>query len=619
MKNLHEEAVNLNREHSEQPNGIKENECSHHGASSANTAISLVEKVCRPMDILPPKLIAPTIERPCYRSYDDWFTLDGRNMPPGLYFHKAEDDGNDKQPLDARLCSPLTIEGITSSTQGEDFGRVLRFLDSNGQWHEWAMPMYLLKGSGDELIGELLNKGLTFSRKHRTLLLDYLMHEQPTRRIIAATKVGWHGQAFVLHNQTVGNGDIVFQSEISAENDFLKAGTEDGWKSEIGQLCAGNIPLMLSISAALSGPLFNGLNRKQGAGIHWIGDSSSGKSTAAEIAASVWGPPEFIRSWSTTANGLEGMAAAHNDTCLILDEIDEASPYEIGKIVYMLGNGQGKQRANRIGSPRKVQRWRIVVISTGERAIESIMNEVNKTPNSGQQVRLLCIPSTFVHGIFSDLHGFENGRCLADHLKIMRLQHHGHIGPSFIKKLMDDPRNLCNELHNITQVLSSDIKCNLGSRAATVFSIFGLAGELGIDYGLLPWPQGSALEAARTCFKRWLAFHGEQQTEHYRILKSVSDFISKHGSSRFSPYAGNSLPVQNRAGWRRDENERVIYLFTPGGLEEAGKPFPRPRIVKALKEAGWVAEHDHNRHTKKLRVDGTPKDLYCIEEKENKP
>ena len=129
---------------------------------------------------------------------------------------------------------------------------------------------------------------------------------------------------------------------------------------------------MLSICAAFAGPLLKPLNQR-GFIIHWVGDSSSGKSTAAEVGASVWGPPEFVRSWNATANGLEGVATIRNDTCLILDEISEASPKECGKIAYMVANGQGKQRAGKAGNARNIRRWRTVGVSTGERTLEAFL------------------------------------------------------------------------------------------------------------------------------------------------------------------------------------------------------------------------------------------------------
>ena len=38
--------------------------------------------------------------------------------------------------------------------QDNNFGRLLRFRNTVGRWREWAMPMELLRGSGDELRGE---------------------------------------------------------------------------------------------------------------------------------------------------------------------------------------------------------------------------------------------------------------------------------------------------------------------------------------------------------------------------------------------------------------------------------------------------------------------------------
>ena len=107
----------------------------------------------------------------------------------------------------------------------------------------------------------------------------------------------------------------------------------------------------------------------------FVGDSSTGKTTIIEIACATWGRPNFRRSWRATANGMEGAAALFNDCLLALDEISECEPKEVGAIVYALGNGRGKQRANRTGNSRSVTRWRRVVLSSGEPTIGTAMAE----------------------------------------------------------------------------------------------------------------------------------------------------------------------------------------------------------------------------------------------------
>ena len=569
-----------------------------------------------PIEQPPDDLIESKINRPKYISHADWFMLEGRKNKPGLYWHgeRTNNDG-DKIPIDEWISSPISIDGITYTTEGSSYGRLLRFIDSNGKWHEWAMPMYLLKGSGEELRGELLDQGLVFNIKKRSMLLEYIMQDRPNRRITAATNTGWHGESFVLPNRIIGTDDVVFQSEQIGDSDYSSLGTLKGWQDEIAVYCQGNIPLMVSISAALAGALLQRIHR-QGGGIHWKGDSSSGKSTAVEIAASVWGSPQFVKSWSATANGLEGAAASRNDTCLILDEIDQALPQEVGKISYMLVNGQGKQRAGKIGNACKIQRWRLMTISTGERTLTEIMGEIGKKPNSGQLVRLLSIPATFAYGAFSNLHHFKDGRSFADYLKQARTRHYGHAGAAFIHGIINDKQDFGALISRLEEEFSSKVDTSLEKRAASVFACIALAGELAIGYGILPWCKGDSILAAQVAFDNWLDNQGKSNTEDHQILQAVSDFVDKHGSSRFSSKKTESSEfarvIVNRAGWYEDEENERIYLFTSASLIEAGARFDLKRVVQALDRAGWIVAHDLNRKTKKTRTAEGSKNLYHI-------
>jgi putative DNA primase/helicase len=591
--------------------------CSHDATNNGN-----IENITVGPSItsnVPPTSILEMSEviRPCYMTHIAWFRINNRNLEPGLYFHGLAKSENDAE-ADERISSPIIVEAITSNSDGNFFGRLLRFIDCHGVWHCWPMPMSLLKSSGDELLGELLDQGLTYNRKKRNDLINYIMNFKPTRHILAASTVGWHNDVFVLPNQVIGGSDIIFQSTTAADSDFQASGTIEGWQNDIGRLCRGNIPLMVSVAAALAGPVLKLINRHQGGGIHWVGDSSSGKSTCIEVAASIWGSSSFIRSWCATANGLEGLATTRNDTCLILDEIDEASPLEIGKITYMLANGQGKQRAGVYGNARSIQRWRTIAISTGERSLTSIMSDVQKQPNSGQLVRMLNINSMFEHGVFSNLHDFENGRTLSDHLKTARLHNYGVIGPAFIACLREDMQNMSEYLADINKLFAAYTTNNLESRAAAVFAVIALAGELGIHYKLLPWSPDDVINATLVAFKRWRIYEISGCTEDQRILESIRNFIDRNSDSRFSDIHSNiGDKIHNRAGWYKNNDEgNRIYMLLGCALEEAGGKYGRNRIVEALKKASWLTECDSGRKTKKTRIAGENKNLYylCIKE-----
>lgn len=165
----------------------------------------------------------------------------------------------------------------------------------------------------------------------------------------------------------------------------------------------------------------------------------------------------------------------------------------------------------------------------------------------------------------------------------------------------------------LVNTFSKIITTNLERRAASVFAVLGLSGELAIEYGLLPWESGTVLQACLTVFKRYQAYQGPELTEDAQISQSVSDFIAKHGDSRFSElHERFETTIYNRAGWYKDTENGRVYMLFPVTLIEAGGGYERSRIIDALKGANWLVEFDVGRATKKVRTSAGLKNLYHI-------
>lgn len=330
-------------------------------------------------------------------------------------------------------------------------------------------------------------------------------------------------------------------------------------------LCRENPLLILAVPAALAGPLL--LQAKQqeqgGAGAHYVGDSSQGKSTALQVAASVWGPPGFVGTWRATSNGLEGAAAGQNDTLLILDELSECEPREAGAIVYLLGNGTGKQRAARTGAARETVRWRVMCLSSGERTLGLHMAEGGRESNAGQEARLLDIPATNrAYGLFDELHDRGDGRTFADELKRTTAEHFGHAGPAFVERLIDNGQDLPGHYAATRDLPEFKTADGLESKAAGWFALMAMAGELATEYGITGWEGGEALAAAVEGFNLWRDYRGEGQTENRRILDGVARFLHAYGDSRFTALNDDNPPkAASRAGWFRDDENGRVYLF----------------------------------------------------------
>lgn len=216
----------------------------------------------------------------------------------------------------------------------ENWGRLLEFCDPDGTLHTWAMPMEMLKGNGEELRGTLLRSGLEIAPGTQTKnrLIEYIITNKPEIRVRCITQTGWFNQSFVLPNRTIGETieKVIYQSENHTQ-DYKQSGTLEDWQQNIARYCEGNSRLVLSISSAFAALLLYPTGSESG-GLHLVGESSTGKTTALKVAASVFGAPDYLHRWRATMNGIEALAALHSDTLLILDELSQVDPKEAGEI-----------------------------------------------------------------------------------------------------------------------------------------------------------------------------------------------------------------------------------------------------------------------------------------------
>ena len=489
----------------------------------------------------------------------DPFTVDDG----GVWFHGRDRDGNPSRPL--WLCSPLEVAAMTRNQDGAGWGYLLAFADPLGKSKEWAMPARMLSGDGGEYRGVLLNMGLRIATAPaaRNKLTEFIQTRQPGEFASCTDRIGWHGTAFVLPHETIGDDAerIVFQSENQMENTFRVKHDAAAWRERVGAFCVGNSRLVFAVACAFAGPLLRPAGTESG-GFHYRGDSSSGKTTALRLAASVYGGTNYMQRWRTTDNALEAIAAQHCDSLLILDELAQVEGKVAGECAYMLANEQSKARATRNGAPRARLSWRLLFLSAGELGLADHMAEGMKRARAGQEVRMADIPADAGAGMgaFENLHDFAGGAVFSSHLTREAQACHGAPGRAFIQWACDNAGTLAKRIRNATTALQRQWVPQGASgqveRVGARFALVGAAGELATEAGLTGWPVGESERGARACFDAWLAARGGAGNgEVTAMLRAVRRFLEAHGEGRFTWWHrgadDHSAKTLMRAGYRR--------------------------------------------------------------------
>ncbi|MFT4195382.1 DUF927 domain-containing protein, partial [Ottowia sp.] len=490
----------------------------------------------------------------------------------GVYYVGRDKDGNELAPQ--WLCGRLEVTARTRDADGNAWGHLLAFADPAGRPREWAMPARMLAGDGGEYRGALLGMGLsiTTSAPGRNRLTEYLQTREPEAMATCTERIGWHptadgGAAYVLPGETIGAGDerIAHQTDAPTERTFRVRGDLAAWRDRVGALCVGNSRLVFAVACAFAGPLMRPGGVDSG-GFHLRGDSSSGKTTALRVAASVNGAPGYMQRWRTTDNALELIAAQHCDALLILDELGQVDGRVAGECAYMLANETSKGRASRGAALRARLSWRLLFLSAGELGLADHMAEAMKRARVGQEVRMVDLAADAGAGMgaFESLHGREGGAALATELGRATAAVYGAPGRAWLDWLAEQWQGLPKRLRERSDALRAawvpEGASGQVERVAARFALVAVAGELATEAGLTGWPVGEAEGAVRRCFESWLAQRGGTGNAEVRqMLRQVRRFIELHGEGRFTWWHrandDHNTKTLNRAGFRRMINE----------------------------------------------------------------
>ncbi|MCF6764706.1 DUF927 domain-containing protein [Thiotrichales bacterium 19S3-7] len=590
--------------------------------SSKNTGIEQAKKAAQSKANV--SLIIPefksTVSKPT--DFNDLHLLEGLSVvreqiigattiiPKGYFYAKGRlyyQDESDETPL--YLADELKVTADIKDHDNQGYGMRLNWYDKYHQKHAWSMPSKLLAARGFEPIEQELRDGglnISDSPDAKRYLKRFLNHIQPRQCLTSVYKTGWYNQSYVLadkvYNQPKELPYVFSQSAATTLKSSSIKGDLENWQKEVSRYAIDNPLMILAISFGFVGPLLNRMGMDN-FGLHLYGSSSTGKTTLASVLASIWGDQDFIKRWRVTTNGLEAMAVKHNDGLLILDEIAQVNGHEVDQIAYMLGNGSGKARANRKGNSKKIETFRLAYFSTGELSIVEKIKESGKRVPAGAQMRFIDININQKYGVFDNLHGFQSGGDLSNHLKESSRKYYGIAIDAFLTELTNDLDYWKSEVTEFMDDFIAEFKekyekpvPNQVQRVLNFFALIAAAGQIATMMQITGWSFSKDKGNAGVCHAnaeilkhamRWADQFGRESLEEQEILTRLYDFMDTN-SHRFQLKVQNSSTPANRAGYYKP-SENVYMVHNQVWKDEIFKGFNLITVNRYLRSKAILA------------------------------
>lgn len=514
--------------------------------------------------------------------------------------------------------------------KGDGWSYTIIFETIDGVIDEVIVRAVDLSGSGRAGLKIMVNAGVEVCPGREGTFVAFIRECRLSQRDLLISSAGWvEGRnMYAFPNQVIGDtgGDrVVYRPEVNSptESSMRPSGTLQEWRDHVASLAKGNPLLVFSTLTAFAAFLvrFLGLD---GGGFNIVGPSSRGKTTFLGVGVSVASNGSdpatqgnsSIQRWSMTGNAAEVHGAAHNDGLLALDELGTFVGKGLDALLYNLTGGKGKAAMTSSRLLQKIRVWTCLILSTGELSFRAKLEETGCKIRAGQLIRMIDIPVG--DEIILNTHGMAAGD-FANRLKRACATYFGTAGPAFVAELIgyleDDSegfrRDLLEALEEFTVELTPAGLEPEQVRAIRRFALLRLAGELAVQFGILPLTDIDILEAVEFARDRWLQGSSNDISDNDRAIRALQGYITRNHSA-FASIRDTHARVSNAKGFFNAD--RGWYLFDDAQLQTAISGYDVKEVVKALRGKRLLVVHESGRLKVKQRVAcmGRPVRFYAV-------
>lgn len=279
----------------------------------------------------------------------------------------------------------------------------------------------------------LLKHGCIYDENNIRLLLEYLTYSAYTAPIkYVHSHLGWewtHGDPVFFTSRAICKS--TYESEYIGKLDLIPKGTPDAWLDMVKAEVIGNTPLEFCLTLGFASIILGYINHYIDLGcllFNLCNNSSKGKTTAAMLAASIFGNPclekGFAVSMNSTRNAIIGFASQASSHTIVFDEAASCDRKFFREVLYQLAVGSDKKRENTDGSMKEQKTFNSCIICTSEFPI------IDGTAPNGIRARVFEINDTLTRDAVN-----------SDNIKKCVYQNYGHAGVMFAEFIVIEKAN----------------------------------------------------------------------------------------------------------------------------------------------------------------------------------
>ena len=462
----------------------------------------------------------------------------------------------------------------------------------------------------------LYDKGLSFSDKDEAIDIvqeiflgsETLASTEMQHRQLGFAEVD--GQRAFLLDRPIGLTDPKrAASRYVVPEIMLPRGELENWLAVIKDEVLGHPTLELALAIGVVAPVAHLLREAHAIMdlpiVAFIGQSSSGKTTAMRISASVWGYPAesvgIIDDLNATQNAFFQSLARNVGVPTFVDETSAKPSWDFNEMLYFLPKGRDKKRCDASGQIRSTAFFSGAVIFTGERSLLKMAEE-----NSGLHARILELTMERWTEDAEHAERITDGCC----------QYYGTAAPvlakwlltiskeTLIKVFQGERQKLRDQIDGVTGIEGRILKiCAMILTAAwTIEQSLGLTLDI---------------EMMRSLLCQQVSTKRLEDDWPTRVYRNLMEQISENGSkfawpSKKTTDHPSGKDVLGLFGYREGVpcvwigRERFKLMLENAKVQDLSE------ITKPLCDKGWLVDHGNRHYFTNYTINGVREKACCI-------